>query len=269
MAIHPTAVIDPKAEIDSSVEIGPYCIIDANVAVAAGCKLYQGVYLTGWTTIGENCTLHPGAIVGHAPQDTKYSGERAFCRIGKNTIIREYAVVHRGTEPESETRVGNDCFLMGGCHVAHNCVVGNRVTLVNNVLLAGHVQIGDNTTLGGSAGIHQFVRIGELAMIRGRSEISMDFIPFAMSDGEGRVVGLNRVGIRRAEITPEEIKELRMAYRTLFSGGLPFTEAIARVAGEATTPAGRRLATFLQGPSKRGIAGRSKRTRNDKGNDAQ
>ncbi|UCF32391.1 MAG: acyl-[acyl-carrier-protein]--UDP-N-acetylglucosamine O-acyltransferase, partial [Phycisphaerales bacterium] len=114
MAIHPTAIVDPKAELDPTVEVGPYCIIEANVHVAAGCVLMHNVYLTGWTEIGENCVLHPGVIVGHAPQDVKYDGSRTYCRIGRNNILREYVTIHRGTTPESVTTVGDDCFLLAG-----------------------------------------------------------------------------------------------------------------------------------------------------------
>lgn len=256
MGIHPTAIIDSKAEIDSSADIGPYCVIEKEVRVEAGCKLFQGVYLTGWTTIERGCTLHPGVIVGHAPQDTKYSGARTFCRIGQNTVVREYATIHRGTVPDSETRVGASCFLMAGSHVAHNCNVGNHVTMVNNVSLAGHVQVGDRVTIGGAANVHQFVRIGELAMIRGGSTVAMDVIPFALSDELGRIVGLNQVGLKRAEIRAEEVKELRMAIRTLYGLGLHFSKAVERLAGEVRLPAGRRLLEFLRQSTTRGIAGR-------------
>lgn len=258
MAIHPTAIIDPKAELDASVEVGPYCVIESNVHVAAGCRLYHGVYLTGWTEIGENCELHPGVIVGHEPQDTKYGGERSYCHIGRGTILREYVTIHRGTVPDSETVVGEDCFLLGGSHVAHNCILGDRVTLINNVLLGGHVEIGNGATLGGAAMVHQFVRIGELAMIAGDARVTKDVVPFALSDVKGRVAGLNRVGLRRAGLTREQVQDIREAYRLLFAKGLAFPEAVERLAGEAQSPPCQRLARFLQEHSKRGVAGRSR-----------
>ena len=256
MAIHPTAIIDPKAELDSSVEVGPYCVIDAHVRVARGCRLYHGVYLTGWTEIGEDCVLHPGAIVGHAPQDTKYGGERSFCRIGPRTILREHVTIHRGTDPDSATTVGENCFLLAGAHVAHNCVVGSDVTLVNNVLLGGHVHVQDLVTIGGGAVVHQFVRIGKLAMITGNARITMDILPFALVDVTGHIAGLNRVGLRRADVSPEDRDDLRKAYRLLFSSGLPFQQAVGELGKSAHTSCGQHLVRFLCEKTRRGFAGR-------------
>ena len=258
MAIHPTAIIDPKAELDSSVDVGPYCVIDGQVRVAAGCRLYHGVYLTGWTRIGENCELHPSVIVGHAPQDTKYGGERSFCRVGAGTILREYVTIHRGTVPDSETVVGEDCFLLAGSHVGHNCTVGKNVTLINHVLLGGYVEVGDRATLGGAATFHQFVRIGELAMIAGNARVVQDVVPFALSDASGHVAGLNRVGLRRADIPRDQIREIREAYRVLFSSGLSVPQAVEQLARDARTEPCKRLAHFLQQGGRRGLAGRSR-----------
>ena len=258
MAIHPTAIVAPEAELDSSVEVGPYCVIDPQVCVGAGCRLYQGVYLTGWTEIGENCEFHPGVIVGHVPQDTKYGGERSYCRIGRGTVLREYVTIHRGTMPESYTLVGEDCFLLGGSHVAHNCKVGNRVTLINNVLLGGHVTVEDRVTMGGAAVVHQFARIGELAMVAGNARVTMDVIPFGLLDPTGRVAGLNRIGLRRAGVSREQVQELRAAYRLLFAARLPFREALKQTRDLVKFLPGQRLLRFLEGESQRGLAGRTK-----------
>ena len=256
MAIHPTALVHPKAELDTSVEVGPYCIIEENVRIAAGCRLWHGVYVTGWTSIDEGCRLHPGVIVGHAPQDTKYSGARTFCRVGRGTILREYVTVHRGTDPESETTIGDNCFLLAGSHVAHNCRVGNDATFVNDVLLGGHVQVFDRAFLGGGAAVHQFVRVGELAMVAGRARVYRDAPPFAIIDEAGRVAGLNRVGLRRANVPREHIDDIRNAYRILYAPGVPFKEAIDRLAGTVQTLAGERLLEFVRNAGRRGIAGR-------------
>jgi len=255
MAIHPTAHVHPRADLDSTVDVGPYCIIEANVRVGAGCRLYQNVFLTGWTEIGEGCTLHPGAIIGHEPQDVKYKGERSYCRIGKRCIIREYVTIHRGTVPESATIVGDDGFFLAGSHIGHNCTVGNRVTLINNTLLAGHVEVGDRVTTGGSSAVHQFVRVGELSMLQGCTGLGMDVPPFMITDRMGRIAGLNRVGLRRAEIPAADRAEIRSIYGTLYRSGLPFAEAVRRVMSSAQTPSGAKLLTFLQAPSKRGYAG--------------
>ncbi len=265
MSIHSSAIVDRRAEIHESATVGPFCTIDGHVHIAGGCRLYHGVYVTGWTQIGENCELHPGVIVGHAPQDVKYKNERSFCRVGPGTILREYVTIHRGTEPESETTVGEECFILGGSHVGHNCRVGNRVTLINNVLLAGHVDIADGTTLGGAAGVHQFVRIGELTMIAGNARVAQDVPPFALTDPQGRIAGLNRVGLRRAGVTRDDIAALRDAYRVLLNAALPFTERVERLGEIAKSGPSRRLLDFVRAPSKRGLAGRSRKltTRED------
>ncbi len=259
MPIHPTAIIDPRAKIDSTAQIGPFCVIEGEVEIGPGCRLMQGVFVTGWTTVGANCEIHPHAILGHTPQDIKYHGERSYCRIGKDCIIRENVSIHRGTIPDSETLVGEGCFLLGGSHVGHNCRVGNKVTLINNVLLAGHVVVEDRVTIGGGTAVHQFVRIGELAMVAGLGRISMDIPPFALTDPEGRIAGLNRIGLRRNEYGREELFALREAYRTMYGRRTDFHEAMQQLATQAVTPATRKLLQFLESPTRRGHAGRSKR----------
>ncbi len=259
MSIHPTAIIDPQAEIDGSVEVGPHCIIEGNVRIAAGCRLYHNVYVTGWTTIEADCVLHPGVIVGHEPQDTKYDGSRTYCRVGRGTVLREYVTVHRGTIPESETVVGEECFLLAGSHVGHNCEVGDRVTLINGVVLGGHASVGTGATLGGYVGVHQFVRIGELVMVAGQARVVRDVVPFALADTEGYIAGLNRVGLRRAEVPREQVVRIREVYRTVFARGVSFTEGVNALESDPDdTPAGR-LVHFLRKASKRGVAGRSRR----------
>ncbi len=259
MAIHPTAVVSRNAEIDPSVEIGPYSVIDAHVRIAAGCRLMQHVFVTGWTTIGEGCTLHPGVVIGHEPQDIKYKGERTFCRVGARNIFREFVTVHRGTTPESETTLGDDCFLLAGSHIGHNCIVGNRVTMVNNALLAGHVEVADQVTFGGVAAVHQFARIGRLSMIAGHARVPMDVPPFAMIDEDGHVVGINTIGMRRAGIGREDIMAVRAAYRTIY-GGAAFREGVAKLAAGCSSPIVAELSAFLAAPTRRGFAGRSRRS---------
>ena len=269
MAIHPTAIVDRRAELDPTVEVGPYCVIDGDVRIEAGTRLYHHVYVTGWTQIGPECTLHPGVVVGHEPQDLKYSGERTFCRVGARTVLREYVTVHRGTTPESETVIGDDCFLLAVAHVAHNCRLGNRVTMVNNAMLAGHVEVGDRVMIGGGAGIHQFVRIGTLVMVQGNAGIAMDVPPFMIVDSEGRIAGINRIGLRRAEFTREEIAELHDAHRLLYRSGLLFRRAVDELAGVVRTRPGRELLNFVQAESRRGFAPgrRSGRTTPDAGSE--
>lgn len=256
MAIHPTAIVDSKAELHESVEVGPFCVIESRVRVGARCRLYQGVYLTGWTEIGEACELHPGVIVGHEPQDTKYKGERSFCRVGRGTVLREYVTIHRGAVPDSETVIGEDCFLLGGSHVGHNGWLGDRVTLTNGALLGGHVEVGDGTIVGGGAAVHQFVRVGELCMVAGAARVRMDLIPFALCDVDGRIAGVNRIGMRRAGMPREQIQAVRKAYSTLFNLGLPLPKAVERLAEQSVSGPAERILRFVMQESKRGVAGR-------------
>ncbi len=259
MAIHPSAIIHPKAELDSNVAVGPYTVIDEHVRVAAGCDIGPNVYLTGWTTIEPQCRIHFGAVVGHEPQDVKYGGERSFCHVGRETTIREHVTIHRGTIPESTTTVGDRCFLLAGSHVAHNCELGDGVTMINNAMLAGHVFVGDGTVIGGGAGVHQFVRIGELVMVAGNAGVSMDVPPFALTNREGRILGQNRVGIARSRLSEEEILDIRRAYRLWYGSRVGAVDLAAALLGTVHTDAGQRFAAFVTATSHRGLAGRARR----------
>ena len=258
MAIHPTAQVDKKAQIDPSVTIGPFCVVEGNAQLSAGCVLLHNVFISGWTRVGLDCVIHPGAIIGHEPQDTKYKGERSYCRIGNRVTIREYATIHRGTDPESETVVGDGCLLMAGAHVAHNCVLGEGVTLINNVLLAGHVRVFDRAVLGGGAVVHQFVRIGSLAMIPGHGRIPKDVVPYALPDVEGRIVGINRVGLRRAGYTHDDLKQIREAYRILFESRRTHDERLSALREMNRSPFLDTLLSFVESDSARGLAGRAR-----------
>lgn len=254
MSIHSTAIVHRDAVIDETAEIGPYAVIDGAVRIGPNVRVYPHAYITGWTKIGAGSEIHPGAIVGHAPQDVAYTGAETYCKIGEKTIIREGASIHRGTDAGSTTVVGNRCFIMAGAHVAHNCVVEDDVTMVNTAALAGHVHVGQRAFIGGGAGIHQFVRIGSLAMIAGHAAQSMDAPPFLLLDVKGRCVGVNSVGMRRAGLTREQRQDVKRAYRILYRSGRPFREAVEALADEVATDAGRNLLEFLRQPSRRGIA---------------
>ena len=226
MPIHPTAIVDPAAQIDPEADIGPYVVIEGAVRIGPGTRVYPHAYLTGWTEIGANCEIHPGAVVGHAPQDLKYEGAESYCRIGDETLIRECASVHRGTEPGSATLIGRRCFVMGGAHVGHNCTVADDVILANNVALGGHVSLGPRAFLGGAAVVHQFVRIGELVMLGGAAPITQDVPPYFLTDRTGRCAGTNVVGLRRAGFSAEQREDAKRAYRILYRTGNPRPKAI-------------------------------------------
>ncbi|MGB0714991.1 MAG: acyl-ACP--UDP-N-acetylglucosamine O-acyltransferase [Phycisphaerae bacterium] len=258
MSVHPTAIIHAGANISEGVEIGPYCVIDEHATIEAGCRLMQGVFVTGHTTIGPECVLHPFAIVGHEPQDLKFTNERTYTRVGARNVIREYVQIHRGTSPESATVIGDDCYLMAGAHVGHNCQIGDHVIVVNNALLAGHVTVGSHANLSGNIVIHQFCRIGERAMLQGHAGVGRDIVPYALVDRMGRVVGINAIGLRRAGIPREEISALKEAFRLLFRESTNFAAAVEELAANQTSTCVQNLVAFLKADSKRGFAGGSR-----------
>ncbi len=258
MPIHTTAIIDERAEIHDTADIGPYVVIDGQVRVGARTRVSPYAYLSGWTEIGEDCEIHPGAVVGHPPQDLAYSGAETYCRIGNGTILREGVSVHRGTDPGTATVIGERCFLMGTAHVGHNCVVGDDVKIANGAMLGGHVSVGRGTFLGGNAGVHQFVRIGDLAMIAGMARVVMDVPPYCMTDAEGKCGGVNAVGMRRGDFSREERDDVKRALRILYRSGLAFGDAVERLSGDVETEAGRRVLEFVRTPGRRGIVGASR-----------
>lgn len=253
MAIHPTAIVDKGAEIDPSAEIGAYAIVEPGAKIGPGVRLYPHAYVATGATLEAGVQVHPFAVVGHLPQDLAYTGAATYAVIGEGTIIREGASVHRGTAPGSTTIVGKRCFMMANSHVGHNCRVGDDVKMANCALLAGHVSVGSGAFLSGGAGVHQFVRIGELVMIGNSATILNDVPPFMMVITEG-VVGPNVVGQRRAGISPAARQEIRHSHRLLYRMSLPFPRAVAEIVAMVKTDEGRRLAEFLQAPSKRGFA---------------
>ena len=256
MAIHPTAIIDRQAQIAASAEIGPYVTIQGPVKIGEGVKVYPNAFLAGWTEIGERCEIHPGAVVGHVPQDFHYKGERSFCKVGAGTIIREFASIHRGTQPESLTTVGENCFILGYAHIGHNCTVGNNVKVYNCAALSGHVTVEDNAIVSGYSLIHQFARIGEYVMIGGGTRLGKDVPPYMKALHESECVGHNSLGLRRSgQFGREEMLEVREAYRMLFRSNLPFRKAVAQFAERAKTRTGRRILDFINAESKLGIIG--------------
>lgn len=217
--IHPTAIIHPKAELDSTVRVGPYAVIDEGVRIAADCSIGPHVYLTGWTSIGKHNQFFAGCVIGEAPQDLKYNGAPTALIIEDNNVFREHATVHRSNKPEQETRIGSNNFLMAHCHVAHNCRLGNHVILANGALLGGHATIDDRAFISGNCLVHQFVRVGALALMQGGSAVSKDLPPYTVARGDNGICGLNTVGLRRAGFTREQRLELKQLYRALFRAG--------------------------------------------------
>jgi len=261
MPIHPSAHVDRQAEIDPTAEIGPNVVIEGPVVVGAETKVYPNAYLSGWTRIGTRCQIHPGAVIGHLPQDFHFGGERSFCEVGDGTIIREFASVHRGTQPESKTIIGKECFLLAYSHVGHNCILGDGAKVYNNTALSGHVEVGRNAIVSGHSLIHQFVRIGDLVMVGGGTRLGMDVPPFMMCMGESEVIGINVIGLKRAGFSAEERESVKQAYRTLYRGSMPFRQAVAALEAMPPTECLKRILAFLRSPSKRGFCGGPKSSR--------
>ena len=229
MSIHSTAVIDPRAEIDTNVEIGPYVVIEGPVKIRRGTRVMAQAYLTGWTEIGEDNEIHPGAVLGGAPQDKAYQGQETYLRIGNQNVIREHAQVHRGTVAHSSTIIGNHNFLMATSHVGHNCTLADNVVLANGALLGGYVDVGNNVFISGNCVVHQFIRIGDYAIMRGLSGTSRDVPPFAIVDWQHTVRGVNVVGLKRAGFDERRIRAIRGAFRVLFRKGRNLSIAVKEV----------------------------------------
>ncbi len=252
MAIHPTAIIDPKAEIAPDAEIGPNVVVEANVKVAKGVKVWANTYLTGWTKIGANCQIHMGAVIGHLPQDISYKHQESHLVIGKNNVFREYTTVHRGTKEGTATVIGDDNYFMGLSHVAHNCQIGNGVIICHSAVLGGYVTIEDRAFISGSAGVHQFTRIGKLAMLGGMARVIKDVPPYMLVEGNSTVRALNTEGLRRANLSIEVRGEIKKAYKLLYRSGLNTTQAIEAIESQLKSDEVRHLVDFIKG-SKRGI----------------
>ncbi len=216
--IHSTAIIDENAKISETVEIGPYCVVGPNVEIGSKTKLHSHISIKGNTKIGKNNEIFPFVSVGTPPQDLKYKGEKNSIIIGDNNKLREYVNINPGTSQGGTiTKLGNNNLLMVYCHVAHDCSLGDNIVLANNVQVGGHVTIEDNAIVGGSCAIHQFSRIGRLAMVGGMTGVLSDVIPYGLSLGNrNNLVGLNLIGLRRAKIANEDIKILQQFYDMVF-----------------------------------------------------
>ncbi|MBQ9343597.1 MAG: acyl-ACP--UDP-N-acetylglucosamine O-acyltransferase [Kiritimatiellae bacterium] len=233
--IHPTAIVDPGAQLGADVTIGPYCVVGPNVVLGDRCVLKAQCHVDGHTTLGPGCEVWPFASVGGKTQDLKYKGGAPRLVVGAATVIRECATLNCATADGNETRVGSHCLLMACSHVGHDSIVGDRVIIANGSLLAGHVLIEDDVILGGMSGVHQFVRIGTMAILGGCTKAVKDVPPYMMADGDPlKVVGPNTVGLTRHNISAEAQQALRQAYRILYRTPLLLKDALAQI--ESTLP---------------------------------
>jgi UDP-N-acetylglucosamine acyltransferase len=254
MKIHPAAIVSPAAQVASDVEIGPYSIVEPGVEIGSGCRLAGHVVIKEGTTLGRGNRVFEGAVLGGLPQHLALPSRSGRLVIGERNTFREQATVHRALGEGCTTHIGDDCLLMIGAHVAHDCQVGNQVIFTNNVLLAGHVEIQDRACLGGASAIHQFCRVGRLAMVGAFAKVVQDVPPFVLTDGSsGLLVGLNRVGLRRAGIDRAEVAQLKAAYHLIYRRGLAFNDMLAALETEYSMGPAAEFAAFFRGGNKRGF----------------
>ncbi len=232
--IHPTAIVDSKADIEENVDIGAYSMVGANVRIGSGTFIGPHVVIQPFVDIGPDCQIFQYASIGAVPQALKFEGEETHVRIGRGTVVREFVTINRGTGfGGGITEVGEKNFLMAYVHIAHDCKTGQHVILANNATLAGHIVIEDFVTVGGLVAIHQFVRIGKYAYIGGKSAVVKDIPPYVIAAGDrAKLHGLNSVGLKRQSFTQETVSQLKKAYRIIFRFGLTLNEAIERVRAE-------------------------------------
>jgi UDP-N-acetylglucosamine acyltransferase len=233
--VHPTAVIDPRAQLAPDVAVGPYAVVDGPVRIGPGCVLHAHAVVLGHTTLGAGNQVFPGAVIGAPPQDLKHGGDVTTLVIGEGNAFREHVTVHPGTaKGGGVTRVGSHGLFMVGSHVAHDCTVGDRVVLANHVLLAGHIRVGDRAILNGAAACHHFTTVGRLAYVGGLTRITQDIHPFTIVEGHpARVRGTNKVGMQRAGLAAEAIEKVEQAVRSVFlSKREPAREVLARLEAE-------------------------------------
>jgi UDP-N-acetylglucosamine acyltransferase len=251
-AIHPTAIVDPLADIADDVEVGPYCIIEGPVTLGAATRLVARIHLRGPMTIGRNNKLYPGVCIGFEPQDRKFDGTSAGVAIGDDNILREGVTVHCANGPDEATTIGSGNFLMTNAHVGHNSVVGDGCTLASGALVGGHASIGGQVFLGGNSAVHQFCRVGRLAILSGVVAVAQDLPPFCLAGYHKRVNGLNLIGLRRAGLR-DHVAPLQRAFAILYEEGHGNVEAVALIERElGGDPLCRELAEFVR-TSTRGI----------------
>jgi UDP-N-acetylglucosamine acyltransferase len=251
--IHPTAIISREADLASDVQVGPCVVIEGKVRVGPGCVLRPYVHLCGPLTLGKDNTVFSGAVLGERPQHLKYNNEPTSLEIGDGNVFREHVTVHRGTTQAWATRIGSRNYLMAGAHVAHDCQIGNGCLFANGALLGGHCIIQDNAYLSGNCAVHQFVRIGRLALLSGASVTTKDIPPFVMQQGIDCVVGVNVVGMRRAGLSNDEINAVRRAFHILYREKCVLGNALARLQEKLpNSPAVAEMIAFIR-QSGRGI----------------
>ena len=244
--IHPTAIIDERAQIGKGVKIGAYAVIGREVTIGDACEIGHHAVIEGPTTMGEGNRIFPFAAIGLEPQDMKFHGEASRLEIGSGNLIREYVTLNRGSEAGGwVTRIGDQNWIMAYCHIAHDCLIGSNIIMANGTTLGGHVVGKDHATLGGMTGVHQFCRIGEYAMTGGQSMITQDITPYVIAVGNrAKLQGLNYVGLERKGFTPAQIEEINKIYRVFFMSGKTVENAVHQLRAEL--PPSEHLQRFVE-----------------------
>src|SRR5215471_13928236 len=251
--IAPTARVSPDAAIGPGVRIGEYCVVEGDTVIGGHCTLEPYVLVKRWTTLGESNEISAGTVLGTDPLDKNFGGARSYLRIGNHNKIREHFTISRGTPPESVTEIGNGNFIMTSGHIAHNCKIGDNTVIASCVLLGGYVEVEDSAFLSGGVLVHQFSKVGRLAMVSGNTRVNLDAPPYFICSGfEIAPKGLNLVGLKRAGLGVEAIRGLKQAFRLLYRSGLKLADALPRIENEVGTPEARHLVEFIRG-SKRGV----------------
>lgn len=252
--IHPSAFVDPTAQLGEGVEVGPGAIIEAGAIIGEGCKIQARAVIGSHVLLGARNTIGHGAIIGGDPQDFDFKpGTNSKVVIGDDNILREYVTIHRGTKEGSSTRVGNNNFLMVGVHLGHNASVGNRVIIANNCLLAGYVAVQDGAVLGGGSVFHQFIRVGRLCMVRGGERFGKDIPPFLVAYGTNLVAGINAVGLRRAGFSSATRLEIKRAFRFPYLEGRNISQALEEATTQQWGSEAESFFSFVREARRRGV----------------
>ncbi len=259
MAIDPTAIVAPTARvhpeafIGARTRVGEFCVIEQDVVIGADCLLEPYCFVKRWTTMGDKNEISAGTALGTDPLDKNFTGERSYLRIGNGNKIREHYTISRGTKPESATTIGDGNYIMTSGHIAHNCVIGNNTVIASCSLVAGYVEVEDQAFISGGVGIHQFSKIGRLAMVAGSTRVNLDLPPFFLYAGlYAEAKGLNVVGLKRAGFSVAQMAMLKKAYRVLYRSGLKREEALAKIESELADENTLHLVRFVRS-SRRGI----------------
>lgn len=254
MDIHPSAIISKKAKLAQDAEIGPYVIIEDDVQIGRGVKVFSHAHILNHTTIDDNCQIHMGAILGHTPQMRQKTHSQGRLIIGKNNIFREYSTIHRSSQNSGATAIGDNNYLMAFSHIAHDCRIGNQTTICNGTLIAGHSTIDDYAFISGNVTVHQFCRIGKYAMVGGLARVAKDVPPYMLVKGDSSVWAINSVGLKRANFSLEVRSKIKKAFKLLYKSNLNVKQAIERLQEEKGCAEIEYLIDFILN-SQRGICG--------------